>query len=252
MAQPKPKSAQLIAKIVEQLKSASPNEFEVAKLRNEAKRLEQSDAAAAAMALGMLAALVFDESSVIRNFERLLRLSPHDAIGHENYALALGRIVRSSDGLARAREAYRLAPEDSIFLENYINSAFFAGAFREAHDGLLRRQAMKLDSPFGLESRARFAFELVESAGLSDEECIQLQEMATGVLRVANAMPKSVGAANFEDDESRAIVVKYELPLPVSKVVDLEEQLSAQIASIDPPLKAAQYVLHMYSATSPP
>ncbi len=224
-----------------------PSSFDVARLRSEAKRLRSNDIFLSSAILGLLAGLDKDEAEARKNFSIALQLMPNDYGLRMNYATTLYCINDYAEAREQALRALELIPSHARGLEKALHFCAITGRFGQAEEilgkfsGLRDSEIDRDDHEVALRGTA-----YLHEHEITEHDVAMLLEAAVSVLRANNAYADNLYIRFMADGESEWMSLHFHLPLPVERVVDLNEQLALGLARMSPRLKADLCVTTLY------
>lgn len=139
-----PQVAKKISEIIERMNSIARRrfdgdgqpitDFEIARLKNEAKALP--DAIDKEVLLGMIATIEVKYASTIKHFNLALSFDPSNVDTLRNYAIALDHLGRYEEAKDKSLQAYSFAKGDKKLIDLIIHHSVLSGDFISAFEWL--------------------------------------------------------------------------------------------------------------------
>jgi hypothetical protein len=216
-----------------------PQPFEIARLRQEAKKLLAVDAAAAYQILGGLAAIEFDIEGLHENHKAALRLtSAPDAIA--NYGVSLQLLGLFQEATPLAVRASNAQPENLYYLRTAVDYATYSGEIRKALELCSELEKRAPDQEIEMKDLLLDFQKLMDKTGVDEHEIRKSFEIAFALLRSSTLRHDHVSlAVDLTTNSECAHFRIYVRALP-GDVRKLDLRLGAELAN---------QLEHMHSAS---
>ncbi len=179
--QPAPKTQELGNKINNFFNNClRPNNFDIRLLKKEAGNLIKIDAADAYNYLGLIAALENNREAVISNYENAIKNASNNYTINLNYSIALSHCGLNDLALEKARENFKMFPNDKYVFQELCNRLLCTARFNEVSKLLYANEDSKQLQLIN------HATEIFEAANLTDDEAQNLQTLAYSVITKNN------------------------------------------------------------------
>lgn len=229
MAQPLPKSVELIKKINALMSSRSVDDLAVKRLNNEIDALEKVDYGAARYCKMMVCSIKKEADGVVRNQKIAMQYGYNSSLDYLNYAATFANVGLSFDALNYARTSYKLAKSsDAAWL--ICELARNAGCFEESLNywqELIKMNTVKIEDR---DNTAQIV-EFMNANHLTDKDVSQFIEIAENVALNNHVKIKSAASYVYQDAFDAFISVDLELNTNPEKTADLMAQLADEIVA---------------------
>jgi hypothetical protein len=244
--QAKTKAEELMFAIMALGESRSAPSLDIARLKQQAQMLRSSDLYGASLALGMLAALEFDESEMRKNHDLAQKLRPEHFYTHRNFAASLVRLNHYAEARASAIRAYEVAPSSVDAIDYAMGLCVATGHFADAVQLLEARNKLGPTEPCVYEDIVRLGDTYLKLHGVSVGEIETLQSICLSVLRESAVHASWIEPRLMADEESEWLSFHFIVYEPVERVVSLSVELAERLASIEPPMEVEDHITMMY------
>jgi len=232
--QAKTKAEELINRLNALVNQRHPSEFQVLQLQHQAESLRQSSFVEAAIALGAVATIRWDESEMRRQFDHAMQMRKGDHNLHANFARCLVRLNLHSEARRQYEQALQIQPSDKGVLADAIKACTWSGQFLRAKEYIERFNRLSADNPSEFGQFVAQAIELLKGTEVSEQQIDELVEIAMSVLRDAKISYISVNGRVLNDEESGFISIEFLLDSTISRVVDFDDTLAEKLAVSSP------------------
>ncbi len=200
-----------------------PSAFTLARMKRDAKSALNSDVASAYTALGIIAALEWDEAAVHQYFKNLLQLNiVPEADVRTNYGSTLQLIARPDLALEQMCQASALEPTNLSRIEDAIKAAMLACQFETAQT-LCAKMALCGKSSVNIFQLADIC-KVLQSNNITQAHTEQCSAIAFSFLRERKIRAPAFNArADLEDNIG---FFKIPLNLPFEEIYELDDQLA--------------------------
>lgn len=222
----------LFARLSAVAASPAPNALEVARIRQEARRLISSHADSAHQILGAIAALEFNIGALHEHHRAAINLaSGVDPL--RNYATSLQCVGLMDDASKYALMAAEKAPENLSLLRSAIEYVTYAGKFQVAaeYEKVFAKRAPK--EAKAAARRAEVLLETVamlEHLGIDESEVTQSLSIAFETIRNTKTRFSRISVNVEKTSGHECVGVRIYVHLPAAKVLELDRQLGKALA----------------------
>lgn len=229
ISQPVPITNELIAQLNEILsrsRKASALEFQL--LKRQARSLLNQDANRAYSILGMIADEEGNPQEMRENYQKALKLAPHDGFTNINYNNSLQHLGFFSEALQHSKSLLNTMPKDPDVLDLVIDNAMRACRFNEALRYLQQNQENL--ATFPKSKTIQVGVQLFQKYALEDDEAENLQKMVYDLLHDKGIYFLRPRIRAFEYDN---ISYSIRIDLPVSEIGDLNFELADRFSQLE-------------------
>jgi hypothetical protein len=214
-----------------------PGQFVLAGMKRDAKSAISAAPEHAFIALGIIAAMEWDEALVHKYFNNSIAIAANPIV-HSNYTAALQLIGRHSLAAAQACEASELAPTDLTMLKEAIDAATHAGKFEDAQALCvkLESRALHLDAKY---SQIADACRILKAKNTNPNYTENCNIIAYALLQ-ENRIRSPEWQLNVDLDDQ--MIFSYILiDLPFEQVYELDRQLARRLIDELPDILPSSY-----------
>ena len=244
--QAKTKASELLGRLGALADVSRPNELELVRIRREAEGIRKTHPAEASAILGTIAAMMYDENEMRREFEMALKIAPRELVVAANYPFALFRLGYFREAGDRYRNAHELAPADIVVLDKTIEAYAVIGRFAEAVELYKFRSKMVHERRHPWESAILRAPVYIKSNSVKERDVEDLVDVAANVLRASQIPVNGTALLNMADEESDWMSIHFLIDEPVATVVELNVELARRLAGQGSPMTAEYHFTVMY------
>ncbi len=222
-----------------------PDQFTLARMKRDANSAIGVDRVNSCMALGLIAALEWDEASVHKYFKSLIGTTT-SAMVHANYGSALQFIGRQTMAAVQFCIASELEPTDLNALREAITATKYAGQF-EAAQVLCAK--LKLLSPADADQFWQIAdvYQVLKANNISQSYIEKYNAIADAFVQ-----EKKIRIPFWEisvDLEDQIVFSKMLINLPFEQVYELDDQLAHRLIAELPDFSSSPYWIGFDCAT---
>jgi tetratricopeptide (TPR) repeat protein len=229
--QPEKVAEQLFEKLHQlSIEPSKVSPFVLTQIKNEAKKLITSDAAAAYTALGCVAYFEHKTEDMLKHHKNSIRLSPSDYHVNVNYAVSLENTGRYGEAAERSIAALDFIGQDDVaILRQASEHAFSAGLFRFADE--YNKQLSKLKKTPVHTSSVSFGCDLIDIYDFNEKDVKAYFCAPTTVLTRNDVYPK--GESNWEiDSDIKQFVREIFIDVVPEKVAAMNVELSKEVIKL--------------------
>jgi hypothetical protein len=222
-----------------------PDQFTLVRMKRDANGASSADPIYANMALGIIAALEWDEALVHKYFNNSLGITINPTV-HSNYASALQLIGNRSLAATHACLASELAPTDLDALRRAIDSTSNAGKFQDAQ-ALCEKLAVRTPHLTTEYSQIADASQLLKANNISQNYTENHNAIAYAFLQEKRI--RSPGWEFKVDLDDEMIFFRILIELPFEQVYELDSQLARRLIDELPDFSSSPYWIGFDCAT---
>lgn len=231
--------SEVLAEVLRQLDAngREPDQFTLARMKRDASSAISADPEHAYMALGIIAALEWDEVLIHKYFNKLIDITTNPIV-HTNYSVALQKIGRHSLAAVQACLTSELVPTDLNALREAIDAANYAGKF-EAAQALcvkLESRALHLDAK---DLQIADVCEILKVNDISQNYTESSNAIAYDLLREKRI--RAVFCDIKVDLDDQMIFSHILINLPFEQVYELDRQLARRLIDELPDFSSSPY-----------
>ena len=228
VAVPASKASDLIEKLASIATAHSVNEFEVARIQQQARQLMSVDAVGAHTVLGCVAALKGDATAVRRHHNITLRLSADAGVSH-NYAVSLALLEMNEEALEILMSALDKAPDDLDLLRHAIRLALQSGHSAKANALCERWEQLVPDRPNDLADSANELADAVKRGDFREEAIREVLGILNSIQRTDNV--RGAGSSLWRDPtDPRSFLYERLIHAPPAKAAAMNVEFADRIA----------------------
>ena len=228
VAVPASKVSDLIEKLASIAIADSVNEFEVARIQREARRLLKVDAAGAHTVLGCVAALKGDAATVRKHHDNALRLSSHVYVSY-NYAVSLSLLEENEDALEVVVGALKQSPDDLELLGYAIRLALQSGHIAKANSLCGQWAHLVPDRPNELAYRANELADSVKRGDFREEAVREVLGILDSIQRTDNV--RGAGSSLWKDPlDPTSFLCERLIHASPARAAEMNEEFADRIA----------------------